>query len=118
MGYELHVVRTNTWLESAQDPVTRPQVEQVVLADPELTWSTTDHLNGNYDFIQWNGDSCFYWEKDQIIGKSLQEPQIVKLSKIAKALDAQLIGDEDEQYLLQRSFFGRESVKVIPYGGS
>jgi len=50
------------------------------------------------------------WDRDQIIGKNLLEPQILKLSKIALALGANLVGDDGEKYTYRRSFWGRERV--------
>jgi len=113
MGYELHVVHVDHWLDAAKKPISRNEVDCVVQMDHELAWSKTDHIGGQYDFIEWNGHSCFYWDKYEVIGKSLLDPQIIKLCEIAEALGAKLIGDDGEEYVYRKQLFGRKRLRVL-----
>jgi hypothetical protein len=113
MGYELHVVHTGDWLDAARRPISRDAVDRVIQQDRELAWSKTDHIGGRYDFIEWNGRSCFYWDKCEVIGKSLLDPQIIKLCEIAEALGAKLIGDDGEEYIYRKRLFGRKRLCVL-----
>ncbi len=106
MGYELHVTHADDWLKASAHPVSRADVDKVVQGDPELDWSATDNINGRYDFIEWNSESAFYWETHEIIGKSLIEPQIIKLCEIAEKLGAKVVGDDGEHYKVKRGLFG------------
>jgi len=106
LGYELHVIHTDDWLKASEHPVSRAEVDKVVQNDPELSWSTTDSVAGRYDYIEWKGESTFYWDSHEIIGKSLLEPQIIKFCEIADKLGANVVGDDGERYKVKRGFFG------------
>ena len=36
MGYDVHIVRTEDWLDAAEEPIALEEVDAVVTADPEL----------------------------------------------------------------------------------
>jgi hypothetical protein len=123
MGYDLHIIRTKDWGDSNEDPVTWEQADALVTSDPELKWAKTATFTGGEpettfvlkgDFIEWNGEPWFHWSEDQIIGGSRNEAAIVKLAQMAKALSARLVGDDGEEYKLERSFFGKLKVRAIP----
>lgn len=40
MAYDLHLVRTSDWLDAADAPITKADVDALILADAELSWST------------------------------------------------------------------------------
>ncbi|ESJ23488.1 hypothetical protein CFSAN001092_20282, partial [Salmonella enterica subsp. enterica serovar Nchanga str. CFSAN001092] len=44
MGWELHIVRTECWFDSASDPISREEWLQLVNDDEELT---IDNVNGD-----------------------------------------------------------------------
>jgi hypothetical protein len=118
MGYDLHVVRTADWVDAATAPVTRADIDAVVAADPELDWSPTDGAtmqaeDGSLTFhpmITWNGESCYWWDKDKIMYKYHKEEHVRKLVELARALSAYVIGDEGERYDLRRDRFGNEQL--------
>lgn len=39
MAYDLHLVRTSNWLDAADAPVTKEDVDALLLSDAELAWS-------------------------------------------------------------------------------
>ena len=118
MAYDLHIVRTKNWLESASAPITKTDVDALVAADPELAWSTTDYVDMSDDggavtrywMITWCGRPCFWWYRDQIQCSSPDDAQQLKLARIARTLNAYAVGDDGEHYTIQRSFLGREKL--------
>jgi hypothetical protein len=117
MSYDIHVVRTPDRLDAAEKPITHEEIDAIITADPELEWST-DYVDmaddegkaTRYFMIAWLNDPCFWWYKDQVISSSPNEDQIMKLIRIAKRLNAIVVGDEGERYEIERSFFGKESL--------
>ena len=118
MGYDLHVVRTENWFDSETDPVTKAEVDHLILSDDSLAWSTADYVDMSdddgivtrYYLICWNGQPTFWWYRSEITCKNPDESQVLKLLEIAKALGAMLVGDDCERYELGRSLFGRPKV--------
>ncbi|HTJ00777.1 MAG TPA: hypothetical protein VL527_17985 [Dongiaceae bacterium] len=109
MAYDLHVVRTEDWADAASAPITKPEVEALIATDPELAWSATDFVDmadasgtvTRYWMITWQGQSCFWWYRDQIqCSDPPSDAHISKLIQIAQALHAQVIGDDGEIYPL------------------
>ena len=66
-----------------------------------------------YYMIEWNGVSCFYWYRDQIVCSGVDEVQIGKLLRIAAALNASLMGDDGERYELRKTIFGKEKIVTL-----
>lgn len=120
MGYDLHIVRTIHWSDSSSDPITKAEVDRLMASDPSLSWSASDHSDMQesdativrYFYIKWNGDSVFWWYRSEIIGKNPTEQQIVKLAQIAQALNARLLGDDGERYMLRKSLWGKPKVVI------
>lgn len=108
MAYDLHIVRTKDWLNAAKDPVTKPQVDALIAADSELAWSTTDWVDmraergkkvTRYFMINWKGEPCFWWYRDQITCSGPSEAQVEKIVQMAEKLGAHVFGDDGEAYL-------------------
>lgn len=121
MAYDLHVARTTDWTQSSLSPITKQQVDDLIASDGELQWSTTDHVDmqddaggtTRYYMICWRGSACFWWYRDRIECSGPTEAQQLKLTKIARALNAFVIGDDGERYESKKTFFGKETVVVI-----
>ncbi len=121
MGYDLHIVRTDQWLDSPSAPVTKADVDRIIASDDSLSWSTSDYVDmkeddGNvirYFFINWKGEPVFLWHRSEIMCKNPTDSQILKLAEMAKALGALLIGDDEERYELRKSFFGKPKVVIV-----
>jgi len=105
-------------MDAAEFPIVRREVANLVEADPELSWSTTEFMdlrdkNGTIfrlPFIKWQGTSCFLWRLDQILCRNPDDAQTAKMIRIAEALDARVVGDHGERYTLRRTLFGRRKV--------
>jgi len=110
MAYDLHIVRTESWLEAASAPITKQDVDALVAADSELVWSTTDYVDmeddegavTRYYYLTWRGESCFWWYRDQIECASPSKAQKKKLVEMSRALGARVVGDDDEEYPLEQ----------------
>lgn len=105
MPYDLHVVRTLSWFDAAEYPITRDEVESLLQSDGELGWSASDYVDSTEagmttrnNMITWKGHPCFLWERDPITCASPDQPQIAKLIEIASKLNALVIGDDGERY--------------------
>ena len=123
MGYDLHVVRTRHWADAKLVPISKLEVEAVVAADPDLDWSSDDYIEmkddsgsiTRYLMINWNGLPSFWWYRDKILGSGLNEDGIRKLIDIAGALNAHVVGDDGEHYVLrQRILGGLRVTRVVP----
>jgi len=111
MAYDLHIVRTKYWTEAASAPITKLDVEALIAADSELSWSTTDYVDmkdeagvsTRYYMIEWRGEPCFWWYRDQIQCSGPHEPQVAKLVQMAHTLKAHTVGDDGEIYPLEQT---------------
>jgi hypothetical protein len=122
MAYDLHIVRTKSWLEGSSAPITKSDVDALIDGDPELAWSTTDYVDMSDDagavtrywMITWRGQPCFWWYRDQIMCSGPDDAQLMKLAQLARALNAYAVGDDGERYEIRKGFFGKEKLEVIP----
>jgi hypothetical protein len=120
LGYDLHIVRTPDWTDAADAPILKDEVASLVEADPELSWSSTEFVDSVGDggeavrlpFIKWLGTSCFLWDRNQILCTNADERHIAKLTQIADALNAKVVGDDGERYTLRRGLFGKPKIET------
>ncbi|SRR5712691_6927574 len=111
MAYDLHIVRTKDWTEAASTPITRQDVDNLIAADSELAWSTTDYVDmadkagvsTRYYLITWRSQPCFWWYRDQIQCSGPNDAQQSKLVQMARALSAYAVGDDGETYPLEQT---------------
>jgi hypothetical protein len=102
---DVHVVRTERWEDAPDDPITRDQVEALISADTELNWSpapwesmTRDRVVVRRIAIQWRGEPCFWWTGHKIRCTAPTESQLTKLIEMAIELDANVVGDNGEEF--------------------
>jgi hypothetical protein len=120
VSYDLHIVRTEDWLDAASAPIKIEEVDALISGDSELQWSTTDYVDmtddsgsvKRYWMITWRGKPCFWWYRDQIQCSGPDDAQKLKLVQMARALNAFAVGDDGERYELRRGFFGREKLAI------
>ena len=94
MAYDLHIIRTAQWLDASTNPISKDEVDHLITNDPTLEWSNQDFVDMKgaegeairYYMIEWNGVSCFWWYRDQIVCSGADQAQIGKLLSIAAAL--------------------------------
>jgi hypothetical protein len=106
MPYDVHIVRTDNWLDTADDPITKPQVDALIASDPELAWSADDWVDMSdekgkvtrYFAILWTGEPCFWWYRNEIRCATPNQAQRAKMVEMAARLGAKVIGDDGEAY--------------------
>lgn len=107
MAYDLHIVRTKDWLNAEDHPITKGDVDQLVTADPELAWSTTDWIDlrvgrktvpTRFFMILWNDAPCFWWYLNEIRCDGPSAEQVGKMVEMAEDLKAHVIGDDGAEY--------------------
>lgn len=101
MGWELHIVRTENWFDSASNPIRSEEWMKLINDDEELS---LDKINGGYIAI-WSGHSqpgeaWLDWEDGRIYTKHPNEDLYCKMLQIANKLDAVVVDDDDHKYLL------------------
>ncbi len=99
MGYELHITRAESWVDSQEDPITADEWLAYVAKDEELTFFAE---NGPY-FAVWNGtgasaQSWLDWSDGQLYTKNPGRRELIKMLQIARYFSAKVRGDEDEIY--------------------
>jgi len=97
MGYELHITRAEHWPENQGCEITWEEWLSLVDDDPELT---ADPDNGE-EFALWSGPSrypepWFEWSEGNISTKNPDRAMVAKMLRMAKALKAQVQGDDGE----------------------
>jgi len=110
MAYDLHIVRTKDRTQAASTPITKQDVDALIVADSELAWSITDYVDmadkagvsSRYYMITWRGEPCFWWYRDQVQCSGPNEAQVSKLVQMARTLNAHVVSDDGEVYPLER----------------
>lgn len=95
MSYDLHIVRSQVWPDAEKNPILKSDVDALVKADRELSWSTTDYIQMKdkrtgdvvrYFGVIWKGQPSFWWFKSEVISSSPTDPQIAKMVTMAQSL--------------------------------
>ncbi|EAX8654332.1 hypothetical protein JHE56_004383, partial [Salmonella enterica subsp. enterica serovar Poona] len=115
MGWELHIVRTECWFDSASDPISREEWLQLVNDDEELT---IDNVNGD-SYAIWSGQSehdepWLGWDDGRISTKHPDEALYCKMLQVAEKLNAVVVDDDDHKYLLPSDLMNPSWAKSSP----
>jgi hypothetical protein len=100
MGYDLHITRAKDWSQNDGRWITAEEWLNVVAQDAELH---LDGVNGPY-FAIWSGRSTLDqpwldWFRGNITTKDPDAALVDKMIAIAEKLNAQVQGDDGEEYL-------------------
>jgi hypothetical protein len=103
---DVHIVRTDRWLDAADDPITKPHVDALIAADAELEWSrdvwdkvsAASAIINRALAIRWRGQACFWWYRHGIRCTSPNAEELAKMIDMAVALDANVIGTDGTEY--------------------
>ncbi|MEI7188048.1 hypothetical protein [Dickeya dianthicola] len=101
MGWELHIVRTENWFDSASNPISSEEWLQIIHDDEELS---IDKNNRDFYAI-WSGHSerdepWLDWNDGRISTKHPDEALYCKMLQIAKKLNAVVVDEDDHKYIL------------------
>jgi hypothetical protein len=123
MPYNLHIILTDHWMDAGDDLITKEEVDALIESDPELAWST-NHWEDVEDekgrvvreyAILWNGEPAFCYNGSEVIMRAGDDRnQLLKFVRMAVALEAYCVGDDGEQYKLDRSWLLGDRVDVVP----
>ncbi|EJH7013980.1 hypothetical protein NFT50_003184 [Salmonella enterica] len=115
MGWELHIVRTEYWSDSASDPISREEWLQLVNDDEELS---IHNKNGD-TYAIWSGQSehdepWLDWSDGRVSTKHPDEALYCKMLQVAEKLNAIVIDDDDHKYLLPSDLMNPSWAKSSP----
>jgi hypothetical protein len=104
MGYELHITRAEEWLDSESTPISQDEWLRVA-TDAGLAVMGSLDLEGIgpqdiYVASAAANAPGLHWHEGRIVVSGASEVDISPLLDLARALDAHLVGDDDEQYPL------------------
>jgi hypothetical protein len=95
----VHIVRTDRWQDAANAPITKNDVDELIVSDSELAWSVAKwHDEAKPFTILWQGAPCFWWDRHEIVCEKPSGEQLAKMIDIAVALDANVLGADGTEY--------------------
>jgi hypothetical protein len=99
MGVELHITRAESWTASEDSPITEDEWMAYVATDPELRIKT----EFGKPMIIWLGESKYsepwlQWKRGNVSTKWPDTALYRKMLKIAAALGARIVDDDDTTY--------------------
>jgi hypothetical protein len=117
MGWELHIIRTENWFDSASDPISSVEWLQLVDDDKELS---IDSKNGEF-FAIWSGQSKYDeswldWNDGRISTKHPDEDLYCKMLHMADKLNAVVVDEDDHKYLLPSDLMNPSWANSSPSG--
>ena len=109
MGYDLHITRARSWLESESWPITEGEWRALVASDPALEVTGVAEAGSgpvvryeNPGLARWrhpDGEEVWFDLRDgRVVVKNPDEPTIAKMIAVASQLGARVVGDEGEVY--------------------
>ncbi|MFN8443118.1 MAG: hypothetical protein U0175_20255 [Caldilineaceae bacterium] len=116
MGYELHITRADSWLESESAPITLEEWRDYVATDPQMRMEGFAEANvADGSRLRYEHDGLAVWiaysghdhegnmawfnhQEGRIVVKNPDEEIIAKMRIIAAALNAKVFGDDGESY--------------------
>lgn len=115
MGWELHIIRTDNWFDSASNPISSEEWLQLVDDDKELS---IDRKNGEF-FAIWSVQSehnepWLDWNDGRISTKHPDEALYCKMLQIADKLNAVVVDEDDHKYLLPSDLINPSRATSLP----
>jgi hypothetical protein len=123
MGYNLHITRAeHCWLDNENVPITLEEWKAYTETDPEIKVDSANNYSENEWDVIWFGEGnisddnskcvdSFWWNNGNIVAKNPKPITIRKMTQIATALSARVLGDEDEEYRPNGEVWEEEDVK-------
>lgn len=115
MGWELHIVRTEHWFDSANDLISSEEWLQLVDDDNELS---IDRKNGEF-FAIWSGQSehdepWLDWNDGRISTKHPDAALYCKMLQVAEKLNAIVVDEDNHKYLLPSDLINSSGATSLP----
>jgi hypothetical protein len=100
VSYDIHITRKKYWSDSEGPIISLDEWVSYVATDPEIVH---DDDNESEDFLYIShpdGPWALWWNpRGEIMTSSVDDATMAKLIAIALALEAWVLGDDDEQYI-------------------
>jgi len=100
VSYDIHITRKKYWSDSEGPMISLDEWISYVERDPEIVH---DDENEAEDFLYVahpEGPWALWWNpRGEIMTSSVDDATMAKLIAIALALEARVLGDDDEQYI-------------------
>lgn len=104
MGYDLHITRKEFWSDEHGPEITLEEWCEYVRRDPDVVPDPDNPAPENYVLASHPEKWPLWWHRaGEITAKNPDDTVIAKLVDIARALNARVLGDDDEIYGVDRS---------------
>lgn len=104
MGYDLHITRKEFWSDEDGATITLDEWREYVSRDPDIVADPHNPGLEHYVLITHSERWPLWWDRSgEVNAKNPDEAVIAKLVQIARALDAKVLGDDDEIYGVEES---------------
>ncbi|MEG2805009.1 hypothetical protein [Stenotrophomonas sp.] len=100
MGYDIHITRRAQWFDEAGPSLTLQEWLDHIAQDPELQLETRPDADpGDAWWVPQPGTRMGLWhQQHRVVAKNPDPALLRKMYQIAQALDARVLGDENEEY--------------------
>ena len=99
MGYDLHITRKEFWSDEDGPEISLEEWQRYVASDPDIQFDPENPGPENYVISthaeQW---PLWWYSSGEIFTKNPDDEAIAKMVQIAQALNARVLGDDDEIY--------------------
>jgi hypothetical protein len=99
LGYEVHITRAESWLDSESRPIELAEWIAFAEAAPDLTPDRQSRAGEAAFRLRVDGiETWLAWRAGEIYSKNPPRPVRARMYRVARALDARVQGDEGELY--------------------
>ncbi len=99
MGYDLHITRKTNWSDGDGPTISLAEWQQLVERDAELSaYLEVDEASRGKVASYRDQEGALRWDDGEVLTKNPDESLLIKMVAIAAALDARVLGDDDEVY--------------------
>lgn len=102
MGYDLHITRKTWWADPEGPEISLVDWIAYALGDPDLQSDPDNPDPKNWLFVSAEQPWPLWWRRDTgaVYSKNPPPDVVLKMIAIAQALEARVLGDDDEIYSL------------------
>lgn len=99
MGYDLHITRKEFWSDEEGPEISLDEWQRYVATDPDIQCDPENPGPEHY-IVSTHAEPWPLWwySSGEIFTKNPHDEAIAKMVQIAKALNARVLGDDDEIY--------------------
>jgi hypothetical protein len=99
LGYDLHVTRKTSWADDDGPSISLEEWLEYAAKDPDLRQDEENPGSENWKILLPEGSWPLWWDaRGELVTKNPDPAAVAKLVRIASALGARVLGDDDESY--------------------